>query len=105
MPDAAQLQRYRTAVDREKPGTELVGIVADLRKAGYDTMAHDVLKTAPRGVAKDHPRIDLLRHKGLAMMKNWPVGAWLGTAKAQDRVVAAFRAAGPLNDWLARYVD
>jgi uncharacterized protein (TIGR02453 family) len=104
MPDTAALQRYRTAVTREKSGTELVAIVAALHKAGYETMAHEILKTAPRGVAKDHPRIDLLRHKGIAVMKTWPVGAWLGTAKAKDRVVATLRAAVPLGDWLARYV-
>jgi uncharacterized protein (TIGR02453 family) len=104
MPDSAALQRYRTAVTRDKSGTELVAIVAALHKAGYETMAHEVLKTAPRGVPKDHPRIDLLRHKGIAVMKTWPVGAWLGTAKAKDRVVATLRAAVPLGDWLARYV-
>jgi len=104
LPDSAALQRYRTAVTREKSGNELVAIVAVLHKAGYETMAHEVLKTAPRGVPKDHPRIDLLRHKGIAMMKTWPVGAWLGTAKAKQRVVTALRAAAPLGDWLTRYV-
>lgn len=105
LPDSAALQRYRTAVTREKSGNELVAIVAALHKAGYETMAHEVLKTAPRGVPKDHPRIDLLRHKGIAMMKTWPVGAWLGTAKAKERVVTTLRAAAPLGDWLTRYVD
>ena len=38
------------------------------------------------------------------MMKSWPVAVWLGTAKAKDRVITALRAAGPLNDWLTRYV-
>jgi uncharacterized protein (TIGR02453 family) len=104
LPDSAALQRYRTAVTREKSGNELVAIVAALHKAGYETMAHEVLKTAPRGVPKDHPRIDLLRHKGIAMMKTWPAGAWLGTAKAKERVVTTLRAAAPLGDWLARYV-
>lgn len=104
MPDPAALARYREAVDREKSGAELAGIVAALHEAGYDTMAHEVLKTAPRGYPKDHPRIDLLRHKGIAMMKTWPVGAWLGTRKAKDRVVTTLRAGGPLNDWLARHV-
>ncbi|MCW1960096.1 MAG: DUF2461 domain-containing protein [Mycobacterium sp.] len=104
MPDAATLARYRTAVDREKSGAELAEIVAALHTAGYQTMAHEVLKTAPRGVDKDHPRIDLLRHKGIAMMKSWPVGAWLGTAKAEDRVISTLRAAVPLNEWLARHV-
>ncbi len=105
MPDSAALQRYRTAVDREKSGAQLAEIVADLHRAGYQTMAHEVLKTAPRGFDKDHPRIDLLRHKGIAMMKSWPVGAWLGTAKAKDRVVGTLRDGKPLNEWLTRYVD
>ena len=105
MPDAPTLQRYRTAVDREKSGAELAEIVAELHRGGYQTMAHDVLKTAPKGFPKDHPRIALLRHKGIAMMKEWPVGAWLGTGKAKDRVVSTLRAGVPLNEWLARYVD
>lgn len=105
MPDSAALQRYRTAVDREKSGSQLAEIVDALHKAGYDTMAHEVLKTVPRGFPKDHPRIDLLRHKGIAMMKTWPVGAWLGTTKAKDRVVGTLRAGVPLNEWLTRYVD
>jgi uncharacterized protein (TIGR02453 family) len=104
MPDPAALQRYRTAVTREKSGNELAEIVAALHKSGYQTTAHEVLKTAPRGIAKDHPRIDLLRHKGIAMMKTWPVGAWLGTAKAKDRVVTTLRAAAPLGEWLTRNV-
>ena len=105
MPDTATLQRYRTAVDRDKSGQQLAEIVAALHDAGYQTMAHEVLKTAPRGFPKDHPRIELLRHKGIAMMKTWPVGAWLGTAKARDRVVSTLRDGVPLNDWLTRYVD
>jgi uncharacterized protein (TIGR02453 family) len=104
MPDPKTLARYREAVDKEKSGAELATIVAALHKAGYETMAHEVLKTAPKGYPKDHPRIDLLRHKGIAMMKNWPVGAWLGTRKAKDRVVATLRAGVPLNQWLAHHV-
>jgi len=104
MPDPKALARYREAVDKEKSGAELATLVAALHNAGYETMAHDVLKTAPRGYPKDHPRIDLLRHKGIAMMKTWPVGAWLGTKKAKDRVVETLRAGVPLNDWLARHV-
>ncbi|MCU1487750.1 MAG: hypothetical protein JWN67_4496 [Actinomycetia bacterium] len=64
-----------------------------------------MLKTAPRGVSKDHPRIDLLRHKGLVMSRSWPVGAWLGTRKAKERVVATLEAARPLNGWLDQTKD
>lgn len=104
MPDPKALARYREAVDNEESGVELVKIVAALRKEGYDTMAHEVLKTAPKGYPKDHPRIELLRYKGIAMMKTWPVGAWLGTRKAKDRVVTTLRAGVPLNQWLLRNV-
>ena len=104
MPDPATLRRYRDAVEKEKSGAALAAIVADLRGGGFEIIAHEVLKTAPKGIDKDHPRIDLLRHKGIAVMKDWPVGAWLGTAKAKDRIVTTLRAAVPLNEWLTRYV-
>lgn len=104
MPDAAALQRYRAAVDDDNTGGELVDIAAQLRKAGYETTARDALKSAPKGFPKDHPRIELLRYKGIAMMKSWPAEAWLGTAEAKKRVVTALRDAGPLNEWLARNV-
>jgi hypothetical protein len=58
----------------------------------------------PRGFPPDHPRIDLLRHKGLVMSKSWPVGAWLGTKKAKERVVTALDAGAPLREWIARNV-
>ena len=104
MPDADRLRRFRAAVDDETSGSELASIVATLRKDGYDVGAHEVLKTAPKGYPRDHSRIDLLKHKGIVMSKSWPVGAWLGTRKAKDRVVACLDAARPLNVWLEHNV-
>jgi uncharacterized protein (TIGR02453 family) len=103
MPDASALRRFRAAVDDDRSGVELVSIVDALRRGGYEVGAHEVLKSAPRGFPADHPRIDLLRHKGVVMSKSWPVGAWLGTRKAKDRVVTALEAARPLRDWLAEH--
>jgi len=99
-----QLERYRAAVDDGSSGTELEDIVATIRKAGIDATGRDVLKTAPKGYPKDHPRIELLRYKGLIAWKEWPAGAWLGTRKAKDRVVAFFEAAEPLDAWLGSHV-
>lgn len=104
MPEAAQLHRYRAAVDDDIKGSELVKIVENLRKAGYEATSRDALKSAPKGFPKDHPRIELLRYKGIVMMKSWSAQAWLGTAEAKKRVVTALRAAVPLNEWLARHV-
>ncbi len=104
MPDPDQLRRFRAAVDDGTSGPELASIVATLRRDGYEVGAHDVLKTAPKGYPKDHPRIELLRYKGIVMSRSWKVGRWLGTTKAKDRVVACLEAARPLNAWLERYV-
>ena len=93
MPMPDELKRFRAAIDADRTGAELEHIVATLRKAKYDVGAHDTLKTAPRGYPKDHPRIELLQLKGIVMSKSWPVGGWLGTKKAKDRVVTTLEAA------------
>ena len=98
-----QLERYREAVD-DRSGGQLERIVAAIRTSGVETMGHGVLKTAPKGYPKDHPRIELLRFKGIVAWREWPAGAWLGTRKAKDRVIELFRTAEPLNAWLATYV-
>jgi uncharacterized protein (TIGR02453 family) len=97
---ADQLDRFRKAIDADSTGQELAGIVAGLRSEGYETSAHDSLKTAPRGYPKDHPRIDLLRGKGIIAGRSWPVARWMHTAKAKDRVADTWRGVAPLNDWL-----
>ena len=103
-PEPDQLRRFRAAVDDGTSGPELASIVDALREEGYDIGASEVLKTAPKGYPKDHPRVELLKHKGIIMSKSWPVGAWLGTRRAKERVVTCLQAARPLNAWLARYV-
>jgi uncharacterized protein (TIGR02453 family) len=99
-----QLERFRAAVDDETTGREIAAIVETVRKAGMLVTGHDTLKTAPKGYPKDHPRIDLLRQKGLVTWQQWPVEPWLGTRKAKDRVVKALRTSAPLNEWLQRHV-
>jgi uncharacterized protein (TIGR02453 family) len=95
-----QLDRYRQAVSNDRSGKRLTGLVAKARAAGLDVMAHDTLKTAPRGYPKDHPRIEFLRYKGLVTWREWPAGAWLGTQRAKARVVEFFKLAQPLDGWL-----
>jgi uncharacterized protein (DUF2461 family) len=68
------------------------------------TGIHDELKTAPRGYGKDHPRIALLRRKGLIAAQSWPIAKWLHTAQAKSRLEASWRGCDPLNAWLAKHV-
>jgi uncharacterized protein (DUF2461 family) len=99
-----QLDRFRKAIDDGRTGKQVEGIVSKLRSSGIEVSAHDELKTAPKGYPKDHPRIELLRLKGLISWRQWPAGAWLGTAKAKDRVVEFLRASKPLHTWLTKHV-
>jgi len=99
-----QLERYRAAVADDRTGTRLAKVAEDARAAGLELQGHDLLKTAPKGYPKDHPRIELLRYKGIIAWREWPAGAWLGTARAKDRIVEFLRRSAPLNAWLRRNV-
>ncbi len=98
-----QLARFRAAVDDDHAGPELEEAVAAMRSAKLDP-AGDALKTAPRGYARDHPRIELLRRKGLAGVRDFEPAAWLHTAGAARRITDTWRAAAPLSAWLNRHV-
>jgi len=98
MPD--QLARFRRAIDADKSGTSLEKVVAAVTKSGLDVHAPEELKTAPRGYPKDHPRIEMLRMKGLVAARSWEPAAWLRTAAAKKRVVETLRATKPLLKWL-----
>jgi uncharacterized protein (TIGR02453 family) len=95
-----QLERYRRAVAEDVTGRELERVIAQLAEPGLTVHGVDSLKSAPRGYPKDHPRIALLRHKGLVSWQEWPVEPWLGTAGAKQRITGFLHAAKPLQDWL-----
>ena len=99
-----QLERFRAAVDDDRSGRSLERIVTEVRAAGITLSGHDTLKTAPRGYTKDHPRIELLRYKGLVTWQEWPAADWLDAPRAKDRVAEFFRHSAPLQGWLAEHV-
>jgi uncharacterized protein (TIGR02453 family) len=98
-----QLDRYRKAVDDEGAGAALERIMVDLAAQKLTNEAPG-LKTAPRGYPRDHPRVELLRHKSVAVMRRFPPAGWLATPAAADRITEVWRAARPLNAWLAEHV-
>ena len=102
--EADQLDRYRKAVAGDRTGKQLTDVIAAIGTAGIGVHKHDSLKTTPRGYPKDHPRVDLLRHKGLTTWQEWAPAAWLGTAKAQTRLVGFLRTSRPLREWLDDHV-
>ncbi len=99
-----QLDRYRKAVDAQKSGTTLELLVEAVKAKGYGCAPSDPLKTAPKGYPKDHPRIELLKGKGITVWKLWAPANWLGTKTAKERVLDVLWASAPLNDWLGKHV-
>ena len=97
-----QLERYRHALDT-KAGPELDRLLATCRGDGFE-IGGSALKSAPRGYAKDHPLVHLLRHKGVHVSKSFGIPRWVHTPNALDRIVATWRGAAPLHRWLNRHV-
>lgn len=96
------LVRYRKALLDEKSGVAVNKLVDVATKSGLTVAASETLKRAPSGVAVDHPRIELLKLKGLT----------LGAEKIPKKVrfsktlvpwlLEQAAAAAPMVKWLSR---
>jgi uncharacterized protein (TIGR02453 family) len=100
---ADQLTRYRSAVDDRRTGPMLERALAELRAHGYE-VGGEALKTAPRGFARDHPRVALLRHKGVTVGRTYGPARWLSTRACRTRITDVWSAAVAVNRWLNRHV-
>jgi uncharacterized protein (TIGR02453 family) len=98
-----QLERYRAAVASDEAGPELERAAEAARAAGLE-LAGRTLRTAPRGFARDHPRIELLRHTSLFAGRRVAGERGIRRAEALEHVGGAWRAAAAMNDWLDRHV-
>jgi uncharacterized protein (TIGR02453 family) len=98
-----QLPRLRAAVDAPRSGQELQAVADALAADGFE-LAGDQVATRPRGVAADHPRLELMRFKSLVAKRVHGAPAWLSTPEVVDHVRADWRAVRPLVDWLTEHV-
>ncbi|TCO40587.1 uncharacterized protein (TIGR02453 family) [Kribbella antiqua] len=94
-----RLARVRTAIDDDRRGKNLEKLLADLTAAGW-TVGGDQLKTSPRGYDADHPRIELLRHKSLTVVKSYGFEPVIHTPELAARIRADWAATKPLITWL-----
>lgn len=94
-----QLATYRRAVADDGHGSQLESIVESLTAAGY-SIEGDALKRTPRGFAADHPRVELLKRKGIFASSFWPAEEWMFHETALERVASTFAGAEPLATWL-----
>jgi uncharacterized protein (TIGR02453 family) len=97
-----QVQRFRDAVDSPVVTGLETGIAAATR-AGL-VVGGDVMKTRPRGIDPDHPKLDLLRHRSLTVDAQLGTPAWVSTRTAFTKVRGLWRSITPLVEWLADHV-
>ena len=96
-----QLAAIRQAIADEARGAELERLLLALERRGW-VRSGDRLKTAPRGWPADHPRIDLLRHRSLAMGRSYGFDEVIHTPALLTEVRRDWRAARPFVEWVAR---
>ncbi|MEI8238320.1 MAG: DUF2461 domain-containing protein [Actinomycetota bacterium] len=101
---ADQLERFRAAIDADGTGNDLAARCVAATHKGLTLTAMGELKTAPRGYSKDHPRIELLRRKGLVCGREYPVAKWLHTKATVGKVRDVWCAAADVNEWLDLHV-
>jgi uncharacterized protein (TIGR02453 family) len=100
---SGQLARYRAAVIEDGSGAALATAVAAVERDGLE-LTPPALKTAPRGMPRDHPRVGLLRYKDVVAGGRIGPGPALATVAARDHVAGTWRAAQPLLAWLDEHV-
>lgn len=96
----AALARFREIVVDPRLVGDLKSTLDDLAEHGFELMRDDALKTAPRGYPADHPRVDLLRVRHLAVGRTEPVADWMWTPGALGTIAAQWRIVSDWCEWL-----
>lgn len=96
-----QLKRFRAALDDRRKANTLREAV-DQASMTLDVRGRS-LKTAPKGYARDHPHIDLLRLKEIVAGRQFDREEAQST-NLRDQLFTAWDAAEKLIDWLDTHV-
>lgn len=91
--DRAHTASWRAAVDDQRTGTELAALFTALEQAGFE-IGGDQVRTRPRGVDPDHPRLDLMRREFLTAAR--PIDPATPAA-----VRTGYRELRPLVEWIS----
>ena len=98
-PNPADLKRIRQEIDMD--GDEYRDIINEPNfKRIWGKLQGDAVKTAPKGYAKDHPNIDLLRHKQHIFMVRYTEED-VAAADFLDRLDTALQAVRPFVDYMS----
>jgi uncharacterized protein (DUF2461 family) len=97
-----QLARYREAV-MEPIGAELDGAVGRMQAAGLKLWG-EALRTAPRGLPKDHPRVHLLRMKDVLAGDELGPEATLDGRRPKDFARSVWDRSREVMGWMDAHV-
>ncbi len=100
----SSLAAIRTAIDNDRTGSELEAMITAYDSDGWE-IDGDRLKTAPRGYDREHPRVQLLRHKQLFVGRSYGFDEVIHTPELTDRVRTDWRAIRPLVEWVAERIE
>lgn len=98
-PNTADLQRIREEIAIDSASFEVI-IHSPSFKKYFGNLGGQQLKTAPRGFPKDHPAIELLRHKSFIVTKHF-TDEEVTTPGFTDELLKYFKATRPFFDYMS----
>lgn len=99
MLEPSSLQRLRKLLIEDKTGVPLAKLMAAAQKGGLGPDAMETLKRPPPEVTPDHPRVELLKRKALALGRSdLPKSARFG-AGLKKWLLEQAKAAAPVVKW------
>jgi uncharacterized protein (TIGR02453 family) len=104
MPDAEKLAKIRQEIDYNADVLLKIMKAATFKKYFKGLDDFDRLKTAPKGFAKDHPQLELLKNKSFVVSHAF-TDADVAAPNFARTVAAACRAMKPFNQFLQEAVS
>jgi uncharacterized protein (TIGR02453 family) len=98
LPESKWLTKIRAQIDQNASALKKVLNGKDFKEY-FGEMEGEKLKTAPKGYPKDHPEIELLRHKSLLAHHSCPDKRVLGK-DFLEHCSTVFKALKPFDDFL-----
>lgn len=103
-PLGQQTKRFRAAIETPAVTVLESALAALARSRPPFEVDGAPLKTRPRGVPADHPRLELMRMTQLIVSREHGTPRWLESASVVSRVRDDWRRMTPITEWLADHV-
>lgn len=94
------LERWRELIDRPASGEALMAALTKMSKGRELDIDGQEYKRVPKPYDADHPRAELLRHKGLQVRWTEPTPAEIHTPKFIGWCMKRLEACTPVHHWL-----